>query len=36
MDQSLWIDGELIVDAGQIVGPKSLTALYDRVLPIFE
>jgi len=36
MDQSLWIDGELIVDAGQIVGPKPLSALYDRVRPIFD
>jgi 2,5-dihydroxypyridine 5,6-dioxygenase len=36
MDQSVWIDGELIVDAGQIVGPKSLTVLHDRVRPIFD
>jgi 2,5-dihydroxypyridine 5,6-dioxygenase len=36
MDQSVWIDGELIVDVGQIVGPKSLTVLYGRVRPIFE
>jgi len=36
MDQSVWIDGGLIVDAGAIVGPKSLTVLYDRVRPIFD
>jgi 2,5-dihydroxypyridine 5,6-dioxygenase len=36
MDQSLWIDGELIVDSGEVVGPKALAVLYQRVQPAFD
>lgn len=35
LDQSLWIDGELIVDGGRIVGPAPLMSIYERVVPIF-
>jgi leucyl aminopeptidase (aminopeptidase T) len=36
MDQSVWIDGELIVESGQWVGPSSLMPVYARVRPCFE
>lgn len=35
LDQSLWIDGEAIIDAGRIVGPVALMQLYERVQPVF-
>jgi len=35
LDQSLWIDGEAIVEAGRIVGPASLMRLYEHVQPVF-
>ncbi len=35
LDQSLWIDGERIVDSGMIVGPVALMPLYDRVQPVY-
>jgi 2,5-dihydroxypyridine 5,6-dioxygenase len=34
-DQSLWIDSEPIVEAGEIVGPQALMPLYRRVAPLF-
>ena len=35
LDQSLTIDGELIVDAGRIVGPPHLLDAYERIQPVF-
>ncbi|MBP2295753.1 hypothetical protein [Azospirillum rugosum] len=34
-DQSLWIDGELIVDQGRLVGPTELLGLYETLTPRF-
>jgi 2,5-dihydroxypyridine 5,6-dioxygenase len=36
MDQSVWIDDELIVEQGQIVGPEALMPQYRRVRPSFD
>ncbi len=36
MDQSLWIDGESIVCAGEIVGPQSLMTEYRRIQALFD
>jgi 2,5-dihydroxypyridine 5,6-dioxygenase len=36
MDQSLWIDGEPIVDHGRLVGPQPLMARYERLRPVFD
>jgi 2,5-dihydroxypyridine 5,6-dioxygenase len=36
MDQSVWIDEELVVETGQIVGPAALMAVYRRVQPAFD
>jgi leucyl aminopeptidase (aminopeptidase T) len=35
LDQSLWLDGELIVEAGRIVGPAALAEQYARVQPVY-
>lgn len=35
LDQSLWIGADLIVDAGRVVGPESLTSLHQRVARVF-
>lgn len=35
-DQSLWIDGCPIVDAGRIVGPAHLASLHARLQPVYS